>query len=170
MLNKLINLRAEKMLSKLINLKAGIMLNKNKMLKNNKGMTLLEVIAVVAIIAGIYATMVTVIFPRMEKSKIDQAKILISRIAEAVDTFYLDCSFYPSTADGLSALVLAPELCESWGPDPYLKNGKIPKDPWKNDFIYSLDENTGKYEIISLGQGGKEGGEGYSEDISSQDL
>ncbi len=144
--------------------------NWNKILKTNKGMTLLEVIAVVAIIAGIFATMIGVIFPRLERSKVDQAKILISRISEAVDTFYLDCSFYPSNADGLSALVLAPAECESWGPEAYLKNGRIPKDPWKNEFIYSFDESTGKYEIISLGQGGKEGGEGYSEDLSSLEL
>ena len=147
-----------------------IILTKNKILKNNRGMTLLEVIAVVAIIAGIFATMVGVIFPRLERSKVDQAKILISRISEAVDTFYLDCSYYPSNAEGLSALVLAPADCESWGPEPYLKNGRIPKDPWKNDFIYSFDDSTGKYEIISLGQGGKEGGEGYSADLSSLEL
>jgi len=51
-----------------------------------------------------------------------------------------------------------------------VKNGKIPKDPWKNDFIYSFDDSTGKYEIISLGQGGQEGGEGYSADLSSLEL
>ena len=141
-----------------------------RQLKNNKGMTLVEIVAVVALIAGIYATFVGAIMPRIKKSRVDQAKILISRLGEAIDTFYLDCSYYPASAEGFDALVSAPDQCESWGPDPYLKNGKIPKDPWKNDFIYSYDEDQGKYEIISLGEGGKEGGDGYAEDISSLDL
>ena len=137
--------------------------------KNQKGMTLTEVLVVVLILAGIYATAVTVVFPRMERSKISQAKILISRLSEAVDTFYLDCSYYPSSTEGLEALVLAPDRCETWGPEPYIK--RIPTDPWKNEFVYEFDENTGRYIIMSFGKDGQAGGSNlYDEDISSEDI
>ena len=136
---------------------------------NQKGMTLVEVIVVMSILVGIYATAVTLVFPRMEKSKISQAKILISRISDAVDTFYLDCSFYPSSEEGLEALILAPDSCESWGPERYLR--KLPKDPWNNEFFYEYDEDTGKYIIISYGKDRREGGTGlYDEDISSESI
>ena len=108
---------------------------------------------------------------RQRKSQVDQAKISISRLVDAINTFALDCSYYPSNAEGLEALVTRQEKCEKWGPEPYLKNGKLPKDPWKNDFIYRHDESaTPPFEIISLGKGGVEGGEDYSADISSKDL
>ncbi len=139
-------------------------------LKNQKGMTLIEVIAVVVIIAGITAVMVGNVIPEMQKSKVKQAKILISRVSEAVDSFYLDCSYYPSSEEGLEALVLQPEECESWGPDPYLKNGKIPKDPWNQELIYEYDSETDRYNIISYGKDRKEGGERLSKDISSQEI
>ena len=138
--------------------------------RNNKGMTFVEILVVLTIIAGIAALGITKYMSQLDKAKVKQAKILITRIAEAFDTFYLDCSFYPSSEEGFEALVLPPERCESWGPDPYLKNGKIPKDPWKNDFIYRYDPSINKYEVISLGKGGVEGGEGVATDISSKDI
>ena len=142
----------------------------HQFLRNHRGMTLVEVIAVVVIIAGIAAMAVTNIMPRMEKSKVKQTTILISRVAEAVDSFYLDCSYYPSTEDGLQALVIAPEGCESCGPDPYLKNGRIPRDSWNNEFVYEYDADRGQYNIISYGKDRVEGGEGLNADISSQEL
>lgn len=146
---------------------------KEKFMPNNlncRGMTFVEILVVLTIIAGIAALGITKYMSQLDKAKVKQAKILITRISEAFDTFYLDCSYYPSSEEGLEALVLPPDRCESWGPDPYLKNGRIPKDPWKNDFIYRYDQESNKYEIISLGKGGVEGGEGPSADISSQEI
>ncbi len=139
--------------------------------KKVNGMTFVEILVVLTIIAGIASLGITKYMAQLDKAKVKQAKILITRIAEAFETFYMDCSYYPSTDEGLSALVLAPERCgEAWGPEPYLKNGKIPKDPWKNDFIYRYDTTTGRFEILSLGKGGVEGGKGVSADISSQEI
>jgi len=92
---------------------------------------------------------------------------LIGLIEQAMEEFSYDCGYYPET---LEDLVIAPADCEEWGPSPYLKNGKIPKDPWKQDFVYSFDEE-GNYIIMSYGSDRKPGGSGrFNKDISSEDL
>ena len=137
---------------------------------NNKGFSLMELLIAITILVGMIAAIIGNLSGRRNKAQINQAKIIISRLEDAINTFYLDCSYYPSSAEGLEALVIAPEKCESWGPEPYLKKGRIPKDPWKNEFIYQYDENSGTFEIISTGRDGKAGGEGLAADISSKDI
>ena len=139
-----------------------------KLIKHNKGFSLLEILIAMALLVGVVAGVVYKVMPRLSKGKTQQARITISQLTQGLDTFYMDCNYYPSNAEGLEALVAAPQNCESWGPSSYIK--KVPKDPWGNDFIYEYDENSGKYEIISRGRGGKEGGEGEAADISSEDL
>lgn len=141
-----------------------------KKIQNDKGFSLMEILIALAIMVGIGTFVAGNFMGRQRKSQVDQAKISITRLVDAVNTFYLDCSYYPSNAEGLEALVTRQEKCESWGPEPYLKNGKLPKDPWKNDFVYQYDDSSGQFQIISLGKGGKQGGEGYAADISSKDL
>ncbi len=137
---------------------------------NNKGFTLMEIMIVLVLLTGLVAFFLPGLTQQRDKGAVSTAKLTISRLVDAVETFYMDCSYYPSNAEGMEALVIAPQKCESWGPKPYLKNGKIPKDPWKNDFIYQYDESSGSFEIISLGKGGKPGGEDFAADISSKDL
>ena len=139
-------------------------------INNNKGLTLIEVLIVIGLIAGIAATLIGNFKQGESKGKINLAKTLISRLEDGLNTFYMDCNYYPSSAEGLEALVIPPQKCESWGPQPYLKNGKIPKDPWGNNFLYRYDDSIGQFEIISLGQDGKEGGNKFATDISSKDL
>ena len=84
-----------------------------------------------------------------------------------MEEFNYDCGYYP---ESLEDLVSAPADCEEWGPQPYLKNGKIQKDPWKQDFRYEYNEEKGSFEIISWGADKKPGGSGpYNKDISSLD-
>ena len=137
---------------------------------NNKGFSLMEILIALVLIVGAVATFLPNIAQNRDKGDVSNAKITISRLVDAIETFYMDCSYYPSTTEGLSALIIAPQKCESWGPKPYLKNGKIPKDPWKQEFIYQYDEPTGSFEIISFGKGGKPGGKDFAADISSMNL
>ena len=130
----------------------------------------MEIMIVLVLLVGLAAFFLPDITQQRDKGEVNTAILTISRLVDAVETFYMDCSYYPSNEEGLEALVIAPPKCESWGPKPYLKNGKIPKDPWKNDFIYQHDESTGSFEIISLGKGGKPGGEDFAADISSKNL
>ena len=128
-------------------------------------MTLVEIMIVVAIIAVLMGYVGKKVSDRYEKAKVSQAKILVSVIEDAITEFNLDCGYYPNTLDDL---ISAPKDCEEWGPKPYLAKGKIPKDPWKNDLVYELDE-TGDYTIISFGKDRRPGGTGLRKDISSAD-
>ena len=139
------------------------------MITNKKGFSLVEIMFALVLIVGIMATMFTKLRPQQRKGKVNQAKLAIASLERALDMFYMDCSYYPSESEGLEALVSAPDKCESWGPEPYLKNGKIPKDPWNNEFVYQ-ESDDGDFEIISLGEDGEEGGKNYAKDISSKDI
>lgn len=133
------------------------------MIRNNKGMTLLEIMIVLVILGGLIAILATQVQGRLKKAKINQAKIQISEYGKALDMYFTDCNSYPTTEEGLQALVQAPSTCSNWGPDPYLK--KVNKDPWNGDFIY---ESTGNnYVLKSLGSDRREGGSGDAQDISS---
>ena len=148
-------------------------LKNGKSERSDKGFSLMEILIALALVVGVSAALFNNFSQSRDKGQVSQAKIMISRLVDAFNTFYMDCNYYPSTSEGLEALVIAPEKCESWGPEPYLKNGKIPKDPWKNDFVYEYDEASGSFEVISFGKGGKKGGEKPphpTADISSKDL
>ena len=128
-------------------------------------MTLIEIMIVVGILAFLMGYVGKKVKDRYEKAKVSQAKIIISLVEDSIIEFNLDCGFYPETLDDL---ISASRDCEEWGPEPYLKNGKIPKDPWKNNLVYEMDE-SGNYTIISFGQDRRPGGTGLKQDLSSAD-
>ena len=132
--------------------------------RNQKGMTLLEIMIVLAILGGLITILANQITQRLASARVKEAKIQMAEIGKSLDMFYTDCGFYPE--GGLEDLVTQPSSCSNWGPDPYLK--RIPKDPWNSDFIYEYE--NGSYVLISLGEDRKEGGEGTAADISSEDL
>lgn len=135
-------------------------------LRNNRGMTLIEIIIVVTILAALVAMLGTRVADARRKSQVKEARIQIGEIRKALDMYFTDCSKYPSTAEGFNALVAGGEsTCQNWGPEPYMN--KIPKDPWNNPFQYYNE--GGKVVIISYGEDGREGGTGYAKDVSSED-
>lgn len=138
-------------------------------LKNNKGFSLVEIMIVVAIIGIIMATMGSKLFGGLDKAKVKNTKVMMQRVADALEMYNTDCNSYPSTDQGLAALIDAPQgepSCDEWGPVKYLK--KLPKDSWNNDFIYESDGV--EFNIISLGKDKREGGDDFSKDISLKDL
>jgi len=130
---------------------------------NEQGMTLIEILIVLAIIASMMAFLVPGVTRQLDKSKVQETKIQIGQIMNALNLYYTDCGKFPSSLEGL---IQADSDCPNWGPEPYLK--KAPKDAWNRPFQYSLDGN--QYTIISLGADGREGGDGYAKDISSEDV
>lgn len=136
------------------------------MVRNEKGMTLLEIMIVLVILGGIAVTLATQVMGRFKTAKIRQAKIQLAEYGKALDMYFTDCNGYPSTEEGLQALVAAPPTCSNWGPDPYLK--KVNKDPWNGDFVYESQGNT--YTLKSLGSDKRDGGTGDAADISSENL
>ncbi len=133
---------------------------------NQKGMTLIEIMIVLVIIAGLAGVLVTTVAGRLKAARIKEARILIQEVGKALELYNADCGSYPSSESGLQALVEDPGDCPNWGPDPYLK--KIPKDPWQGDLTYEKD--GGDYILMSYGSDGNEGGTGDAKDISSDDL
>lgn len=95
----------------------------------------------------------------------------IRSLESALDAFKLDNSFYPTTDQGLDALIHMPEagrIPTKWREGGYLKPARIPKDPWGKDFVYTSPGNEGReYEIVSYGADNEPGGEGINADIQS---
>ena len=121
---------------------------------NKKGLSLIEMLVVVGILAFIMSVVARGISQNRKKSQVNQAKILIGLLEQAMEEFNYDCDYYP---ESLEYLVSPPGDCEEWGPQPYLKNGKIPKDPWGQSFQYQYNEERDTFEIVSFGSDRKAG-------------
>ncbi len=136
------------------------------MKRNNRGFTLIELMVVMIIIALLAGFVAPKFFKRVDESRRTAAKNQISAFESALDMFYIDTGRYPTTEEGLTALVKKPENAKNWK-GPYLKKA-IPKDPWGNDYVYKCPGQDGRdYDIISYGADGAEGGEGNNADITS---
>ena len=134
-----------------------------------RGFTLLEIMVVVIIIGVLAVIVVQNVLPQADKARITAAKADIRTLAAALDTYRLDNSFYPSTNQGLEALVSEPSgtpEARNWGPEPYMR--KLPVDPWGNTYVYTNEGFV--FEIVSLGADGEEGGEGVTADIKFSEL
>lgn len=142
-----------------------------KRLKSSKGMTLIEIMVVITIL-GLIATVVTVnVLDRLDEAKVSTARTQIKAIEQALDQFRRDNGYYPSTEQGLAALIEKPNagrVPKHYPPKGYIKGGKVPQDPFNCDYIYSSPGTHGNdYEITSLGGDCKEGGEGTDADVNS---
>jgi len=137
------------------------------------GMTLLEVMVVV-IILGMIATIVgKVVLDRKEDANVRIARTQIAQFMGALDLFYLDNNFYPTTQQGLQALIEKPATgpsADKWGQRRYLDSLAIPLDPWGHEYFYQCPGTHGRFDIICYGRDGVEGGEGYDADINSWEL
>ena len=130
------------------------------------GMTLIEILVVLVLIAIVMGIVGGQFIQRGEKAKGDAARIEIGQIGQALDLYKLEIGRYPTTQEGLQALITAPAGVTTWN-GPYWKKAQIPKDPWGNEYKYAMPGQHGAYDIISYGADGKEGGEGADKDITS---
>jgi general secretion pathway protein G len=137
--------------------------------KSQAGMTLIEIMVVVAIIGSIAALVTVNVLDYLDESKIETTKIQIRNIEGALEQFKRRHGFYPTTEQGLAALVEKPTIGrvpDNYPSDGYLKS--VPKDGWGNEFTYNQPGVAGhKIEIISLGGDSAEGGEEADADITN---
>ena len=133
-----------------------------------QGMTLIEILVVLVLIGIVMGILGGNFIGRGEKAKADAARIEIGQIGQALDLYKLETGRYPSSSEGLQALIASPAGATNWN-GPYWKKSSIPKDPWGNDYRYTSPGQKGAYDIVSLGADGKEGGDGTNKDISSAD-
>ena len=133
------------------------------------GFTMIELMAML-IILGLLATLVvTKVAGNIDKARVTTTKANLKMLHAAVSQFKMDTVRYPTYEEGLTVLIEDPGD-EGWEPGGYLETTEIPKDGWKNDFIYEVEPASGKpFVIISLGADGQEGGEGYDADLYSTD-
>jgi len=141
--------------------------------KGASGFTLIEIIVVVTIMGMLAAFVTKVVLDRMDVARVNTARAQIAEIAGALDMFYVDNSFFPTTEQGLDALIRKPaggRVPDKYNENGYLNGTVVPDDPWGYPYEYFSPAANGKYEIISRGKDGLEGGEGYDADISSANL
>jgi len=130
------------------------------------GMTLIEILVVLVLIGIVLGIVGGNFIGKGEKAKADAAKIEIGQIGQTLDLYKLEIGRYPTTQEGLQALIAAPAGVTNWN-GPYWKKSSVPKDPWGNEYKYVSPAQSAPYEISSLGADGKEGGEGANKDITS---
>jgi general secretion pathway protein G len=129
------------------------------------GFSLMELLVVITILA-LLATIVGVnVIGKVDTGKQSTAKAQIADFETALDMFRLDVGRYPSSQEGLGALVQKPSDAEGWA-GPYLKEA-LPQDPWKHDYVYTSPGEHGDYDIVSYGQDGAQGGEKNNKDVVS---
>jgi general secretion pathway protein G len=142
-------------------------------LRDNRGFTLIEIMVVIVILALLAALVGPKIMGRSDDAKIADAKVQIRNLESALKLYKLDNSVYPTTEQGLAALVTKPttgQIPKNYKAEGYLESKSVPKDPWGNDYVYLSPGEHGDYDLCSWGADGVKGGEGKNADICSWDL
>jgi general secretion pathway protein G len=130
------------------------------------GFTLVEMLVVITIIGLIVGLVGPRVLNYLSESKVKTARIQIESFSAALDLFYLDNARYPSSSEGLAALVQRPAVASAWN-GPYIKSGTVPADPWGHPYVYRAPAEHAPYEIVSLGSSGQAGGAGTAAEIRS---
>ncbi len=134
--------------------------------KRNVGFTLIELLVVLAILALLAGLVGSQVIGYLGRAKSDTARLQVEQLSQSLDLFMIDAGRYPTTEEGLEALVKAPKNVNNWH-GPYLKKGVVPKDPWSRDYVYRSPGEHGAYDLYSLGADGSEGGDGENADITN---
>jgi general secretion pathway protein G len=143
---------------------------KAKRTTRNHGFTLIELLVVMLILGLLIGIVGPKLIGRSDDAKVSAARIQIESLISALKMYKLDTGSYPSTEQGLEALVTQPQsgdVPKNWRTGGYLEKGRVPKDPWGNDYVYLFPGAHGDFDLLSLGQDGLPGGDGYNKDVTS---
>ncbi|MDH4318737.1 MAG: type II secretion system major pseudopilin GspG [Desulfobulbaceae bacterium] len=145
----------------------------NKITNNSNGFTLIELMVVLLILGVLAGLIVPKIIDEPERARRTQAEVNIGAIEQALKMYKLDNGIYPSTEQGLQALVEPPSvgrLAKKWRKGGYMDKGKIPSDPWGNEYIYISPGVHSDFDLMSYGPDGEPGGEDMDADINNWEL
>jgi len=137
---------------------------------DNKGFTLIELLVVMLILGLLIGIVGPKLMGRGDDAKVSAARIQIESLSSALKMYKLDNGRYPSTEQGLEALVAPPQsgdVPKKWRKGGYLEKGKVPQDPWLNDYVYMSPGAHGDFDLMSYGADGVAGGEDYNKDINN---
>jgi general secretion pathway protein G len=140
---------------------------------DDRGFTLIEIMIVIVILGILAWQVVPRIMGKPEEARRLKARMDISSLETALKMYKLDNGVYPSTEQGLQALIEAPsigQLPRKWRQGGYMEKGRIPKDPWDNDYIYLSPGLHGDFDLLSYGGDGQPGGEADNVDINNWEL
>ena len=140
---------------------------------DRKGFTLIEIMVVLVILGILAGLIIPRIMGRPEEARRTKAQIQIESIETALKLYKLDNGLYPTTEQGLQALVEPPsvgKLASAWREGGYLEKGRVPKDPWGNEYVYLSPGIHGDFDLVSYGADGETGGEGKDMDINNWEL
>ena len=140
---------------------------------HERGFTLIELMVVIVILGILAGFIVPKIMGRPEEARRMKARVQIESIETALKLYKLDNGSYPTTEQGLQALVEPPsvgELAKHWRKGGYLEKGKVPLDPWENEFTYLSPGVNGDFDLSSYGKDGQPGGEDVNADINNWEL
>jgi general secretion pathway protein G len=132
----------------------------------SSGFTLLELLVVIVILGLLAAYVGPRYFSQIGKSETAVARTQIEAFEKALDQFRIDMGRYPTTEEGLNALMVRPAEGAKWN-GPYLKKA-VPNDPWGRPYIYRAPGTKSEFDIVSLGQDGAPGGTGENVDVTNQ--
>ena len=135
-------------------------------MNKNKGFSLIELLVVLVILGLLAGVVAPQVMKHVGKAKSDSARLQIDDLGAAIDLYYLEVGDYPTTEQGLLALVTAPANTVNWN-GPYLKKKKIPKDPWNRDYNYQSPGENGDNDLYTLGKDNQLGGNKEDKDILS---
>jgi len=141
--------------------------------RRRRGFTLIEIMVVIAILGILAALIVPRIVGRTDDARIAAAKTDIATIMQALKLYRLDNGRYPSTEQGLRALIEKPSsepLPLNWKQGGYLERNSVPKDPWGKEYQYLNPGQRGEIDVFSLGADGQAGGEANNADVGSWQL
>jgi len=134
------------------------------------GFTLIELMVVIVILGILAGLIVPRIMGRPEEARRMKARVQLESIETALKLYKLDNGSYPTTEQGLQALVEPPasgRLAKAWREGGYLEKGKVPLDPWDNEYVYLCPGIHGDFDLMSYGFDGEPGGEGKDKDINN---
>ncbi len=141
--------------------------------RRESGFTLIEIMVVLVIIAILGALIAPQILGQVDAARIKATKLDIRSLGTALDMYQMDNFRYPTTEQGLEALVKKPDdpSVRNWRPQGYLRSKTVPKDQWGNDYIYlQPGQRGGAYDLYTLGADGQPGGEDADADIGNWNI
>ncbi|MCD6294219.1 MAG: type II secretion system major pseudopilin GspG [Deltaproteobacteria bacterium] len=140
---------------------------------NVHGFTLIELMVVIVILGILAGLIIPRIMGRPEEARRMKARVQMESMETALRLYKLDNGIYPSTEQGLQALVEAPavgELPRQWRKGGYLEKGKVPKDPWGHEYVYLSPGLHDDFDLVSYGADGQPGGEDQNKDVNSWEI